>query len=82
MKQYNIPSIGGNALPTMDAAAISSGMSFLVSELEKFDSKLREPLTSTTKLNAIKRMYPKTSSRLFLTRCLWGLNTLMFNVAR
>lgn len=48
MKQYNIPSIGGNALPTMDAAAISSGMSFLVSELEKFDSKLREPLTSTT----------------------------------
>jgi len=38
----------GNAVPTFDAAAISSGMAFLVSELEKIDPKLREPLTSTT----------------------------------
>lgn len=32
----------------MDAAAISGGMAFLVSELEKIDPNLREPLTSTT----------------------------------
>lgn len=33
---------------TMDAAAVSGGMAFLVSELEKLDPNLREPLTSTT----------------------------------
>jgi len=33
---------------TMDAAAISGGLTFLVSELEKMDPNLREPLTSTT----------------------------------
>ncbi len=33
---------------TMDAAAISGGNAFLVSELEKLDPSLREPLTSTT----------------------------------
>lgn len=27
MKKYTIPTMGGNALPTMDAAAISGGMS-------------------------------------------------------
>lgn len=48
MKQINFPSFAGGALPVMDAAAISGGMAFLVSELEKFDPKLREPLTSTT----------------------------------
>lgn len=48
MKRINMPSFAGNALPTMDAAAIAGGLAFLVSELEKLDSKLREPLTSTT----------------------------------
>lgn len=43
-----MPSMYGNAIPTFDAAAISSGMAFLVSELEKLDPKLREPLTGTT----------------------------------
>lgn len=33
---------------TMDAAAINSGLTFLVSELEKIDPNLRAPLTSTT----------------------------------
>ena len=47
-KRIMIPSMYGNAVPTFDAAAISSGMAFLVSELEKIDPKLREPLTSTT----------------------------------
>ena len=32
----------------MDADAISSGLAFLTSELEKLDPTLREPLTSTT----------------------------------
>ena len=45
-KRIMIPSMYGNAVPTFDAAAISSGMAFLVSELEKIDPKLREPLTS------------------------------------
>lgn len=47
-KRIVFPSMFGNAVPTFDAAAISSGMAFLVSELEKIDPKLREPLTSTT----------------------------------
>lgn len=42
------PRANGNAVPTMDAAAVSSGMAFLTSELEKFDPTLREPLTSVT----------------------------------
>ena len=33
---------------TFDASAVSSGLAFLVSELEKMDPLLREPLTSTT----------------------------------
>lgn len=50
-KQYNLPIApqrGGSPLLTMDAAAVSSGLAFLESELEKLDPLLREPLTSTT----------------------------------
>lgn len=47
-KHFNLPSMYGNATPTFDANAVSGGLSFLVSELEKLDPKLREPLTSTT----------------------------------
>lgn len=45
-----IPRGAFNSQPvtTMDAAAVSGGMAFLTSELEKLDPKLREPLTSTT----------------------------------
>ena len=48
-KQYNLavaPARGG--MLTMDAAAVSSGLAFLESELEKLDPLLREPLTNTT----------------------------------
>ena len=38
----------GTPVMTMDAAGIASGMAFLVSELEKRDAKVREPLTSVT----------------------------------
>ena len=50
-KQYNIaiaPQRGGSPMLTRDAAAVSSGLAFLESELEKLDPLLREPLTSTT----------------------------------
>ncbi|MGP1365888.1 MAG: DUF2184 domain-containing protein [Schwartzia sp. (in: firmicutes)] len=50
-KAYNLavaPQRGGSPLLTMDAAAVSSGLAFLESELEKLDPLLREPLTSTT----------------------------------
>ena len=50
-KQYNLPSPpqrGGTTMLTMDAVAVSSGLAFLESELEKLDPLLREPLTSTT----------------------------------
>lgn len=50
-KQYNLPIApmrGVNPLLTMDAAAVSSGLAFLTSELEKLDPLLREPLTNTT----------------------------------
>jgi hypothetical protein len=40
------PVFGGKM--TLDANAISGGMAFLTSELEKIDPSLREPLTSTT----------------------------------
>jgi hypothetical protein len=43
-----IPKPVGMRSMTMDAAAISGGNAFLVSELEKLDPTLREPLTSTT----------------------------------
>ena len=42
------PKFGGNPMPVMDASAITSGLAFLESELEKKDSMLREPLQSTT----------------------------------
>ena len=48
-KQYNLatpPQRGGTAMLTMDAAAVSSGLAFLESELEKLDPLLLEPLTS------------------------------------
>lgn len=51
MKQYNLPiapSRGAMDAMTFDASAVSSGLAFLVSELEKMDPLLREPLTSTT----------------------------------
>jgi len=54
MKTYTLDGITGiprgfGARPmTMDAAAISGGNAFLVSELEKLDQTLREPLTSFT----------------------------------
>ncbi len=51
MKQYNLPIAprrGAMDVMTFDASAVSSGLAFLVSELEKMDPLLREPLTSTT----------------------------------
>lgn len=51
MKQYHLPiapSRGAMDAMTFDASAVSSGLAFLVSELEKMDPLLREPLTSTT----------------------------------
>lgn len=51
LKQYNLPiapSRGAMDAMTFDASAVSSGLAFLVSELEKMDPLLREPLTSTT----------------------------------
>ena len=50
-KQYNLPVApvrGASSILTMDASAVSSGLAFLESELEKLDPMLREPLTSTT----------------------------------
>lgn len=50
-KTYNLPiapSRGASSVLTMDASAVSSGLAFLESELEKLDPMLREPLTSTT----------------------------------
>lgn len=38
----------GGVMPTMDAAGISTGQAFLVSELEKRDTLVRTPLTSFT----------------------------------
>lgn len=38
----------GTGIRVMDAAGIATGMAFLVGELEKRDSKIREPLTSVT----------------------------------
>lgn len=40
--------MGAGAPMTMDAAGIASGGAFLVSELEKRDTMIREPLTSVT----------------------------------
>ena len=40
--------VGTGAPMTMDAAGIASGGAFLVSELEKMDTMIREPLTSVT----------------------------------
>lgn len=50
MKTYmpQVPSRGYSGQITMDASAVSSGLAFLESELEKLDPMLREPLTSTT----------------------------------
>lgn len=50
MKTYmpQMPSRGYSGQLTMDAGAVSSGLAFLESELEKLDPMLREPLTSTT----------------------------------
>ena len=53
MKTYTIDGMTGvprgfAPYMTMDAAAISGGNSFLVSELEKLDPSLREPLTNFT----------------------------------
>jgi len=48
-KSYNIavsPNFGGGGIMTYDAAAVSSGLAFLESELEKKDPLLREPLTA------------------------------------
>ncbi len=43
-KQYNlaVPPVRGGMI-TMDASAVSSGLAFLESELEKVDPSLREP---------------------------------------
>ena len=52
-KQYNVtvPRMPGQSPysdnMTFDAAAVSGGLAFLTSELEKLDPQLREPLTST-----------------------------------
>ena len=48
-KQYNlaVPPMRGGMI-TMDASAVSGGLAFLESELEKVDPLLREPLTNTT----------------------------------
>lgn len=53
MKTYPVDGVTGvprgfTVPMTMDAAAISGGNAFLVSELEKLDPSLREPLTSFT----------------------------------
>lgn len=53
MKTYTVDGVTGvprgfTVPMTMDAAAISGGNAFLVSELEKLDPSLREPLTSFT----------------------------------
>lgn len=49
---YMVPAASGRPMTmdtmTFDAAAVSSGLAFLESELEKLDPQLREPLTSTT----------------------------------
>jgi len=48
-KSYNLavaPDRNGTGVMTFDAAAVSSGLAYLVSELEKKDPSLREPLTS------------------------------------
>ena len=50
-KQYNLavaPMRGAYDRMTYDADAVSSGLAFLESELEKRDPMLREPLTNTT----------------------------------
>ena len=50
-KQYNLavaPMRGAYDRMTYDADALSSGLAFLESELEKRDPMLREPLTNTT----------------------------------
>ena len=50
-KQYNLavaPMRGAYDHMTFDANAVSSGLAFLESELEKRDPMLREPLTNTT----------------------------------
>lgn len=44
---FTMPGQSGGAL-TMDAAGIASGGAFLISELEKRDTLIREPLTSVT----------------------------------
>lgn len=49
MKTYNLPiAPARGAQMTFDNSAISSGLAFLESELEKLDPLLREPLTNTT----------------------------------
>ncbi|MGM9572344.1 MAG: DUF2184 domain-containing protein [bacterium] len=51
-KNYMVPALLGKSMimdaMTFDANAVSSGLAFLQSELEKLDPLLREPLTSTT----------------------------------
>lgn len=50
-KTYNlasVPAAGASGALTLDHAAVSSGLAFLQSELEKLDPLLREPLTNTT----------------------------------
>ena len=47
--RFTMPGQGAGAAPmAMDAAGIASGGAFLVSELEKRDTLIREPLTSVT----------------------------------
>lgn len=56
MGTFNAGVVGGRmaapgamgGVPTMDAAGITSGNAFLVSELEKRDTLIRQPLTSVT----------------------------------
>lgn len=51
IKTYNLPIApqrGALDMLTYDADAVSSGLAFLQSELEKLDPLLREPLTNTT----------------------------------
>lgn len=51
IKTYNLPIVpqrGALDMLTYDADAVSSGLAFLQSELEKLDPLLREPLTNTT----------------------------------
>ena len=50
-KNYKLaapPQMGASGRLTLDADAVSSGLAFLESELEKLDPMLREPLTNTT----------------------------------